>query len=504
VPESSLPPELLALSSAELVARLVAVLEINTRLRGVIEAQAAELETIKGQHAALMRRVEELERKAGKDSSNSGKPPSSDPVYTKKRKSTDRSARDRGVRSPGKQPGAGGSTMKLVDNPDETVRCPPVECCGCGADLEPEPVWAERRHQVTDIPPAPAPTVIEYRAQAKQCSGCGTTSVGELPAHIKARAGFGPETHARAANLLAHHVPIYRSTILLAQMAGIKVSTGWMASVRGKAAALVASSGFMEHVAALLKTAAAVHVDETPARAAGGTRYVHLACTRYLSHLHTGTRSADDIDAGGVLPGYTGIIVRDGYAGYAHLTGALHAWCGVHLLRDLKGLHDFEPAQQVWARQMADLLIEAKDAATTARAAGRTALEATVLQRLLTRYRELAATGLTTNLYRRTAIATDARRLARRFRGFEDMILRFATRPDLDIFSNNEAERTIRPTKVQMRSSGGCWRTLQGLTEFALLQSYLSTATKWGIDKLDALRALFTGNTWMPPGLEPA
>jgi transposase len=503
VPESSLSAELVALPSAELVARLVAVSEVNTRLRGVIEAQAAELETIKGQQAALIRRVEELERKAGRDSSNSGRPPSSDPVYTKK-KGRDRSARERGVRSPGKQPGAGGSTMKLVDNPDETVRCPPVECRGCGAGLEHEPVWAERRHQVTDIQPAPAPAVIEYRAQAKQCSGCGATSVGELPAHVKARAGFGPETHAQAANLLAHHVPIYRSTVLLAQMAGIKVSTGWMAKVRGKVAALVASSGFMEHVAALLKTAAAVHVDETPARAAAGTRYVHLACTRYLTHLHTGTRSADDIDAGGVLPGYTGIIVRDGYAGYAHLTDALHAWCGVHLLRDLKGLYDFEPAQQTWAKDMADLLIEAKDAAATARAAGRPALEATVLARLLTRYRELAGTGLATNLYRRSATAEDARRLARRFRGFEDMILRFATRPDLDIFSNNEAERAIRPTKVQMRSSGGCWRTLQGLADFALLQSYLSTATKWGIDKLDALRALFTGHTWIPPGLEPA
>ena len=71
------------------------------------------------------------------------------------------------------------------------------------------------------------------------------------------------------------------------------------------------------------------------------------------------------------------------------------------------------------------------------------------------------------------------------------MILRFATRPDLDIFSNNEAERTIRPVKVQQRGSGRCWRTLTGLAEFALVESYLSTAAKWGISKLDALRDLF-------------
>jgi transposase len=84
------------------------------------------------------------------------------------------------------------------------------------------------------------------------------------------------------------------------------------------------------------------------------------------------------------------------------------------------------------------------------------------------------------------------------------MILRFATRPDLDIFSNNEAERTIRPVKVQQRGSGGCWRTLTGLADFALVESYLSTTAKWGISKLDALRDLFNGNAWMPPGLEPA
>jgi transposase len=112
--------------------------------------------------------------------------------------------------------------------------------------------------------------------------------------------------------------------------------------------------------------------------------------------------------------------------------------------------------------------------------------------------------GLTANLYRRTATAKDARRLARRFRIFEDLILRFATRPDLDIFTNNQAERTIRPVKVQQRGSGGAWRTLDGLADFAIVESYLSTAAKWGITKLDALRDLFNGHAWKPPGLESA
>jgi transposase len=367
------------------------------------------------------------------------------------------------------------------------------------------PVAAQRRHQVTDIRPAPAPVVTEYVAQARECPCCGAVTEGELPPHVRARASFGPETCAQAANLaVGHHIPIWRSTVLLCQLAGITVSTGWMAGIRGKAADLVESSGFMTRVRDLLKAAPAVHADETPARAAGGTRYVHLACTAYLTHMHAGDRSADAIDAGGVLPGYAGVIVRDGYAGYGHLTDALHAWCGAHLLRDLKDLYDFEPGKQDWASRMAGLLIEARDAASAARQAGQPALDPAVLEDLLTRYRELAAAGLAANLYRRTATAKDARRIARRFLSFEDLILRFATRPDLDIFTNNEAERTIRPVKVQQRSSGGCWRTIEGLADFALVHSYLSTAAKWGISKLDALRDLFNSRAWLPPGLQPA
>jgi transposase len=395
--------------------------------------------------------------------------------------------------------------MNLVEDPDERFEYPPAECRGCGAGLAGEPVSAQRRHQVTDIAPAPAPKVTEHVAQAKECPCCGTVTEGELPAHVRARASYGPEASAQAANLVAgHYIPVYRATLLLCQLAGLRVSTGWMAGIRGKAAALIGASGFMERVRELLRSAAAVHADETPARAAGGMRYVHLACTAFLTHMHTGDRSAPAIDAGGVLPGYAGVIVRDGYAGYGHLTGALHAWCGAHLLRDLKDLYDFEPQKQDWAEKMAALLIEARDAAGAARRDGKTALDAAVLDDVVARYRALATSGLASNLYRRTATARDARRIARRFTSFEDMILRFATHPDLDIFTNNQAERTIRPVKVQQRSSGGCWRTLQGLADFAVVHSYLSSAAKWGISTLDALRGLFNGHAWIPPGLQPA
>jgi transposase len=57
------------------------------------------------------------------------------------------------------------------------------------------------------------------------------------------------------------------------------------------------------------------------------------------------------------------------------------------------------------------------------------------------------------------------------------MILRSAT--DLAAGStSNQAERDVRPVKIQQRTTGGCRRTLEGLADYAIVQSCLSTAAK--------------------------
>ncbi len=109
-------------------------------------------------------------------------------------------------------------------------------------------------------------------AQAKECAGCGTVTAGELSAHVRARASYGAETCAQAANLVGgHHIPVSRATLLLCELAGIAVSTGWMAGIRGRAAALVEAGGFMARVRELLKTAPAVHKASSSATATPAT-----------------------------------------------------------------------------------------------------------------------------------------------------------------------------------------------------------------------------------------
>jgi transposase len=217
--------------------------------------------------------------------------------------------------------------------------------------------------------------------------------------------------------------------------------------------------------------------------------------------MHVGGRSSDDIDAGGVLPEFTGTLMRDGYYGYAHLP-AIHAWCAAHLLRDLRAVSDTYPDGQIWALAMADTLLEANQAAHHARATGADRLDLVVLKRIRNHHLGAIAKGTTDNQGQPGTLATEARTLLQRFTRYEDMILRFAADHTVP-FTNNCAERAVRPVKIQQRTSGGCWRTLQGLTDFAVVHSYLNTATKWGLDKLEAIRQLFTTGAWLPPTLTP-
>jgi transposase len=219
---------------------------------------------------------------------------------------------------------------------------------------------------------------------------------GEAPDGVTSLVEYGPGVHAKAAlALCAHYLPVARAATLVAAYTGVSVSTGFMAGVRGKTAARLGP--FMDRVRELLSQAGVLYADETPARAAEHLHYMHIALTEFLTALHTGDRTKEAIDADGVLPGYTGTIVRDGYAGYEHLSDAVHAWCGAHGLRDLKGLYEFDPEGQVWARSMADLLIDANKQATAARAAGQPRLSDTQLAQIRSWYRGAVAKGITDN-----------------------------------------------------------------------------------------------------------
>jgi transposase len=129
-------------------------------------------------------------------------------------------------------------------------------------------------------------------------------------------------------------------------------------------------------------------------------------------------------------------------------------------------------------------------------AAGRDTLTTAEVSDIRACYAGAIAYGREQNPPERDGKLSRAGTLVERFATHRDKILRFTV--DLAVpFTNNQAERDLRPVKLQQRISA-TWRTLQGLADFATLRSYLSTAAKHGMDALDVLKQLFTTGPWLP------
>ena len=84
---------------------------------------------------------------------------------------------------------------------------------------------------------------------------------------------------------------------------------------------------------------------------------------------------------------------------------------------------------------------------------------------------------------------TPAVNLLKRLRQHTSDVLRFLT--DLTVpFDNNQAERDIRMPKLKQKTSG-CFRTVQGADDFAVIRSYVSTLRKQGRNVFQALIGVF-------------
>jgi transposase len=461
----------------------------------------AELHAANAEQARLIvtlqARLAELERRLGKDSSNSSKPPSSDGLGKPAR--AERRADERAKRRrPGKQPGAPGAHLAMVAEPDQVVWHTPGRCSQCGADLVLAPVTGVEGRQVFDLPRLRL-GVVEHRAERRRCA-CGTIAAATFPDDARAAACYGSGVRALVCYLCVHrHLPVNRAAQLLSDMLGASVATGTLAAMVAEGAKRL--DGFIEVVRARLAAAPVAHFDEIGARVAGRLHWVHSASTSLLSlfTVHA-KRGQQAMDAVGVLPRFAGVAVHDGWSPYWRYE-VTHALCGAHLLRELDGIVD-EPGQG-WVAGMAELLVDGKLAADRARVAGAAGVDDQTRARLHARYERLLADGRAANPLPplvgrrgRRARRSPAANLLDRLDVHRDEVLRWLD--DCRVpFDNNQAERDLRMVKLQQKISG-CWRTLGGAEAFLALRSYLSTARKYGLNPLAVLGLLFEGIPWLP------
>jgi len=188
-----------------------------------VEAQAATIVVQEARIASLEAENAELRRRLGENSSNSGKPPSTD---APKERASRPDPAPSGKQRRG-QPGHKGSKRTLVPATQVTSSEDhhPTHCRGCARGLptrnDPDPI----RHQVWDVPEI-KPTVTEHRLHHATCDVCGVTTCAGLPLGIP-QGAFGPGVLALAAMLVADgHMTRRKVVRLLRDVFGIDISLG--------------------------------------------------------------------------------------------------------------------------------------------------------------------------------------------------------------------------------------------------------------------------------------
>jgi len=426
-------------------------------------------------------RIAELERRLGLNSSNSGKPPSSDGLKKPPRVS---SLRQPSGKKTGGQKGHRGETLRRSETPDATIDHYPWACARCGAALTAAMATDHVARQVFDLP-EPRPLIVtEHRAHGCRCAACGTQTRAGFPDGVGAAVQYGNRIGAFVLYLLHYQLlPEKRLAALMADLFGVPLASATIARISRDCAQRF--HGFAEAVRDRVAAAPVKHMDETGFRIGGKTQWLHVASTLWLTFYRVSPKR------GSLLAQVTGIVVHDHWKPYYTLTGVLHALCNAHHLRELKALVEIE--KEDWARKMQRLLRRACHATNLARERGGP-LKLGLLALIERSYDAILAEGLA--FHEAQPALTKARRSGRPPRRIgHNLLLRLASRkPDVlrflvdprVPFTNNLAERDGRMMKLRQKISGG-FRSEQGATDFSVIRSLLSTARKQGWDLLQTL-----------------
>lgn len=421
-----------------------------------------------------------LVNRLGLNSSNSSKPPSSDPNREKK-------PRNGNGKKRGGQKGHKGASLEKVDTPDV------VEELSIDRRTLPkgnyQNVGYESR-QLFDI--QISRVVTEYRAEILEDEK-GNRFVAEFPEGINQPTQYGSGVKAHSVYMSQFQLmPYDRIRDYFAEQMGFALSAGSLFNFNKRAYELLAP--FEALAKQKLIEATVAHADETGINIDGKRRWLH-GCSneRWTLLFPHEKRGSDAMEECGIIPHFTGTLCHDHWKPY-YKYDCKHALCNAHHIRELTCAH--EQYNQRWAKVLQDLLEKINGEIIESGGVLNPSTQADFRER----YRTIISEGETEcpppkdkrqKGQRGRIKKSKPRNLLERLRDYEDDVLRFMTTPDVP-FTNNRGEQDLRMTKVQQKISG-CFRSMEGAKIFCRIRSYLSTCRKHRISATTALALLFQG-----------
>ncbi|GGR38409.1 IS66 family transposase [Deinococcus ruber] len=428
-----------------------------------------------------------LKAQVGADSSTSSLPPSTDKPWKPQ------SERVNTGRLSGAQRGHIGKTLEMSASPDTVIVLLVSGHCACGHAWDGVPVQDLMARQVHDLPETRL-HVTEYQAEVKICPHCSQRHQASFPTEVPGQVQYGPRMHALTTYLnVVHFIPLARTKEIVATLYGSAPSEGTIQLNLNLAAERL--KDFEAQVKVAMLAEPVLYADETGSKVNGKLQWLHiLTCASYTLYGHHRSRGYDALVSMGVLPEYRGLLMHDAWHTYLSLPMD-HALCNAHLLRELRGLHEF--FQQAWAGELrgALQLVYHQRKTKTLTADGIAAFKAhfdTLITAALVS--NAAQEGLAGQ--RGRVKQSRARNVALRCQRYKREMLRFLD-DDRMPFDNNLAEQGIRMMCGKRKVSGG-FRSEKGGDVFCRIRSYVATLHKQGIDVWNGLVSIFTGNVLLP------
>jgi transposase len=361
------------------------------------------------------------------------------------------------------------------DAVDVVLPCRPAHCAACGADLPKLGGAVVARRQVTEIPPV-RPVVIEAQRLRVRCRHCGHGNVGRYPEGFGATGACGARLVATAALLHEeHHVAYARLGEVFAAVFGVCLSEGALVEAVGRLEqALVPAAAA---IAAEVRQSPVIGSDETSARV-DGVNYWEWVFQTATAAYHTIQRRRNTEVVLTFLNGTTPRCwTSDLWKPQLAAPSVCYQICLAHQLRDLEYAIVAETgaartAARAWAGAMQTVLRAAihlrnahvaGDVAAPTYALAVEALEAAV--------ESLLAEGLPDGW---------SYDLQTRYHVHRRGLLTFLHQLDVPP-TNNASERSLRPSVVHRKVTGG-FRSEAAARGYAALRTVADTARKRGQD----------------------
>ena len=464
--------------------------------KAVQKATQPLIEQIVQQEKIIKAQAEEIVRlKAviNKDSGNSSKPPSSNGF-----KKIITNSRVPSGKKPGGQKGHPGCSLSKPENWEELKErgLAQVKDHTDGSETY------ESRY-VVDIDIRVIWTEHRYLRGAKELQGMPPVTYGE---HLQALAILLAE---------AEFVGQERVCEFIQAITGGRVhpSEGWLNGVIERFSGRL--DGELAQIEEDLLNGLVMHTDETPMKTTewlepgDGKEPEKLEKSQKTSEkaymrVHSNAQATlftvnrhkdkDGVVRDGILPRFHNILSHDHDIKYYHF-GSEHATCCEHLMRDLKGIADSYGC--AWPNDMRRFMYEMneyKKADMAGKATMPTGCEPEQLKVFSKRYDELIDQGETAKEKTDNKYAKDElRKILERLRRYKDAYLLFMKNYSAP-FTNNQAERDLRPCKGKQKMSG-CFRSWDGIVAFARIRSFFSTVRKRKLDMMGALLDIIRGNS---------